>query len=147
VSGLAEEGLAGRGGLLQPCGDVDRVPRRERVALARDDLARVDADATLDADAPVAVELLAQPVEHATLVCRRSHRTERVVLVDDRHAAEDHRHGLPNLTGWTGRERRTARAAEPEAVGVLLTTALTPRHRADLRVMRKRHLTDAEVMS
>ena len=48
VGRLAEQRLARRGALLQPGGDVDRVAGGERVALAGDDLARVDADPALD---------------------------------------------------------------------------------------------------
>ena len=60
VRGCAEQRLTRRSALLQPGGDVDGVPDRERLALAGHDLARVDADAALDPDAPVAVQLLVE---------------------------------------------------------------------------------------
>ena len=65
VRGCAEQRLTRRGALLQPGGDVDGVPDRERLALAGHDLARVDADAALDPDAPVAVELLVELAERS----------------------------------------------------------------------------------
>jgi hypothetical protein len=65
-----------------------------------------------------------------------------------RDVAEQHRHGLSNLARRrTHGEWGAARAAEPEAVRALVPAALTPRHRADLRVMHGRHLTDADMMS
>lgn len=63
VSRFAEEGLAGRCPLLEPCRDVDGIPSGERVALARDHLARVNADAALDPHTPVAFELVVEPSE------------------------------------------------------------------------------------
>jgi hypothetical protein len=45
---LAEQDLARRGSLLEPCRHVHRVPGDERLALLGDDLARVDADSQVD---------------------------------------------------------------------------------------------------
>src|SRR6266536_882360 len=70
----ADQHLARRRRLLESRGDVDGVARHHRLALARDDLAGVDADPELRA---------------AQLLCR-TYGPQRVVLVDDRYP--EHRH-------------------------------------------------------
>ena len=75
-----DEHLARRSRLLEPCGHVHRVAGDERAALARQDLARVHADPRLQLE-------LRQRVAHLR---RGAQRTQRVVLVRDRHA--EHRH-------------------------------------------------------
>ena len=65
-------------------------PDRERLALAGDDLAGVDADAALDPDAPVALQLLVQLDERGAHVGRRADGAQGVVLVHDRDAEHGH---------------------------------------------------------
>ena len=60
---LADEDLAGSGGLLETSRGVDRIPGHQRLSgrgIARDDLARVDADPRRERDAAVALEFLVQ---------------------------------------------------------------------------------------
>ena len=73
----AEQHLAGRGGLLEARGDVDRVARDECVARPGDDPARIDTDSHVDLDA--VAELLG-----------RAYGAQRIVLTDGRHAENRH---------------------------------------------------------
>src|SRR6185503_17663780 len=57
---------------------------------AGDDLARVDADAQLEAGAVAALELVVQRAETLAELLRRSQRPQRVVLVHRRHAEDGH---------------------------------------------------------
>ncbi len=93
VGEVAEEDLLRSGGLLQSCGDVDRVAGDEpltRRRVAGDDLSRVHARADRELDSPVTLELLVQPHERALHPRCRSNRTERVVLVQRREAEHGH---------------------------------------------------------
>ena len=76
----AQQHLTDPGRLLESRRDVDRVARDERVGRARDDLASVDADPYVDLDRVAELQ-------------RRSHGTERIVLVHLRHT-EDRHHGV-----------------------------------------------------
>ena len=80
---LAEQGLPGLRGLLQPRGDVDGVTRREPLLGARDHLAAADADPPLDAE-------LGQRQLHLR---RRPERAHGIVLVHGRQP-EDRHHGV-----------------------------------------------------
>ncbi len=80
---LAEQGLTGLRGLLQPRGDVDGVTRREPLLGARDHLAAADADPPLDAE-------LGQGQLHLR---RRLERAHGIVLVHGRQP-EDRHHGV-----------------------------------------------------
>ena len=77
---LPDQDLARSGGLLEPRGHVDRVSRRQPLLGTGDDLAGVEADTGLDAE-------LGQRLAHLE---RCPHRTERVVLVQHRHAEHGH---------------------------------------------------------
>ena len=77
---LAEQDLARARSLLEPGGDVDRVARDERVALACDDRAGVHADPSVEPELPDDV---------AELDCRAC-RAQRVVLARD--GDPEHRH-------------------------------------------------------
>jgi hypothetical protein len=58
VGGLADQDLAGAGGLLQPRRHVDGLAGGEgRVGLVDDDLAGLDADARLDPDVVGVIEM------------------------------------------------------------------------------------------
>ena len=76
----ADQDLARLRGLLEPRGHVDGVPGREPLLGARHDLARLDADPTLDPE-------LGQRVPHLD---GGPQRPQRVVLVHDRHAEDGH---------------------------------------------------------
>ena len=93
VRRLTQEHLARLRVLLQAGGgDVHGIARHERVpaaGIARDDLARVHADAHLDRHAAVALELLVQRRERVAHVRRGARRPERVVLVQ--HRDPEHR--------------------------------------------------------
>ena len=80
---LPDQHLARLRGLLEARRDVHRVARRQPLLRPRHHLARHDADASLQAE-------LGQRVPHLE---RRPHRTQRVVLVQHRHA-EDRHHGV-----------------------------------------------------
>ena len=73
----ADQHLAGPGGLLEPRRDVHGVARDDRLALAGDDLAGVDADPQLG------------PLQ----LCGRPDRAQRVVLVRPRDPEDGH-HGV-----------------------------------------------------
>ncbi len=77
---LAEQDLAGLGGLLEAGGDVDGITSDERVAAAGDDFAGVDADPRLEAESSDGVAKL----------CRSTKRTERIVLVERRDPEDRH---------------------------------------------------------
>ena len=78
---LAEQDLARFGCLLQAGGDVDGVAGDERLALAGNDLARVDAGAGLEPE----------PLDRFPDLGGRPHRPQRVVLVHPRNP--EHCHG------------------------------------------------------
>ena len=80
---VAEQDLARSGSLLEPGGDVDRVTRDERVALARDDRPRVDPDPRVQ---PQLLHDVAQ-------LHRRARRPQRVVLGRDGDPEHGH-HGV-----------------------------------------------------
>ena len=61
--------------------------------IARDHLAAVDADASLEADAPDLVEVLIERRERVAHLGCGSNGTQRIVLVHDRYA-EDRHHGV-----------------------------------------------------
>ena len=77
---LAEQHLARLCRLLEPCGDVDGVARRQALLGAGDDGARVQPDARLDSE-------LGKRVAH---LGGRPHRAQRVVLVRRGHAEDRH---------------------------------------------------------
>ena len=186
VRRLAEQDLAGRRGLLEALGDVDRIAGRKALpaaGVACDDLASVDTGPDCDRHAPVPRELLVERREAFAHLHRSPNRPQRIVLVDDRnpenghhgvtdellddslvalddglhlvevaahHASQrlrvelfaersrsrdvrkDHRHGLSHLAGGLfGHERCPARAAEREALWVLLTAAGARNHAAE----------------
>jgi hypothetical protein len=85
VRGRAQQDVTGAGRLLEPSGNVDGVPRGQRLPLgriARHDLAGVDAGSDLDGDPAVPFKL---PVEFVQLLPHLgggSYRPERVVLVE-----------------------------------------------------------------
>ena len=84
LDGRAEHDLARLRGLLQARCRVDREPGRERrLGLVREDLARLDPDAHLEAE-------LADRLDDPE---RGAHRPLRVVLVRERHAERRH-HGV-----------------------------------------------------
>ncbi len=76
----ADQHLARRSRLFEPCGDVDRIAGDERVAAPRDDLAGVDADAHRD-------------LCGVTDLRSGTSRTQRVVLAHGRDAEDGH-HGV-----------------------------------------------------
>ena len=80
---LAEQGLTGLRGLLQPRGNVDGVTRREPLLGASDHLAATDADPALDAE-------LGQGQLHLR---RRPERAHGIVFVHGRQP-EDRHHGV-----------------------------------------------------
>src|ERR671915_1841828 len=73
VRRLAQQRRAGLRALLETSGHVDGVTGRERVAFAGDDLAGVHADAALDPDVPVSLELAVELTEPGAHVRRRAH--------------------------------------------------------------------------
>ena len=77
---LADQHLTRLRRLLQPSGDVDRVPGREPLLRPRHHLTRHDADPPLQPQ-------LGQRVSH---LHGRPHRAQRVVLVQHRHAEHGH---------------------------------------------------------
>jgi hypothetical protein len=87
---LSEEHLAGQGGLLEPCRDVDRVAGREALVGAGHDLAGVDSDAKADRRPEVALELLVERVEFLAHLSGGANCAQRVVLVQDRDAEDGH---------------------------------------------------------
>ena len=88
-----EQDVSGACRLLEPCGDVDDVPRRE-VASARagagDGLARVDADPHGKLDAAFAAQLSAKNSRLIAHLRCRSHGAQGVVLVRDRDPEDSH---------------------------------------------------------
>jgi hypothetical protein len=93
VRRVADQDLAGPGGLLEARRDVDGVARRERRACRRiacEHLARVDARPDLDADAAIALELVVQTGDCVADVDDCASGAEGVVLVDDRDAEDSH---------------------------------------------------------
>ena len=96
AGGVADQGLAGRGGLLQARGDVDRVAGDERLALGRiacHDLTAVDAGADRDLHAPAALEVAVEAPQLLLQLERRPHRPPGVVLERGRHSEHGH-HGV-----------------------------------------------------
>ncbi len=91
--GRAEQRLARESRLLKPHGDIDRAPGCELLAgggVGRDYFAGVDRRADLDGELMISSEVGVQPGEgFAQLTCR-SHRTERVVLVQLRDSEDRH---------------------------------------------------------
>jgi hypothetical protein len=81
LRGRADQDLVRVGGLLQPRGDVYRVPGDQRLARAGDHLAGVHADADLQSEH-------ADGLPHLD---RGAYRPERVILVDLRQAEDRHR--------------------------------------------------------
>jgi hypothetical protein len=77
---IPDQDLPRGGGLLQSCGEVDGVARREPLGCARDDLARGDADPALAAEGREGIAHLDG----------RPHGAQPVVLVDDRDAEHGH---------------------------------------------------------
>ena len=93
---LAEQHVAGAGGLLEPRSDVDRVAGHERLAaraVARDDLAGVDADPQGDARPEALLEILVQGTEARLHLQCGAARAQRIVLVRLRDA-EDREDGV-----------------------------------------------------
>ena len=95
VCGVAEDDLAGCGGLFEPGGHVHGVATDESLRaggslLPRHDLAGVHPDPDLERDAVVAFELLVEPPHRGAHVLGGAHGTHRVVLVQRRDA--EHRH-------------------------------------------------------
>jgi hypothetical protein len=91
--GVADEDLAGVGRLLETGGDVDRVPRDERLPgrrIAGDHLAHVDAAAQGDADPQLLLEPVVQAVDRLVELGDRAHGAKRVVLVHRRDAEDGH---------------------------------------------------------
>ena len=81
---LAEQHVAGPGGLLEPRSDVDRVAGHECLAacaVARDDLAGVDADPQGDACPEALLEILVQGAEARLHLECGAARAQGVVLV------------------------------------------------------------------
>ena len=76
--------------LLEPRGDVDRVARRERAALARHDLAGVDAHAHLQLGPELALEVRIETTERLAQLVRGACSPERVVLVHDGDTEDRH---------------------------------------------------------
>ena len=79
--------------LLQPSGDVDRIPRRERRArpeIAGHHLTRVHADPHADPNAALLLQLVVQAFQRPPHLERGPDRPQRVVLVHQRHP--EHRH-------------------------------------------------------
>ncbi len=94
IRDLADEHLVDGRGLLEAGGHVDGIPGREpllrgRVGV-RDDLAGVDAGATADADAVLALEVVVQPLERADHAVGRADGAQRVVLAGPREAEDRH---------------------------------------------------------
>jgi hypothetical protein len=90
---LAEEDLAGPGGLLEAGGDVDGIAGGVEVAfgwVADDDFAGVDAGADGQRHTPLARELLVQVAETHAHVDGRPDGTEGVVFVRDRDPESGH---------------------------------------------------------
>ena len=93
---LAEQHVARARGLLEPCSDVDRVAGHERLAaraVARDDLAGVDADPQGDACPEALLEILVQGAEARLHLQCGAARAQRIVLVRLRDA-EDREDGV-----------------------------------------------------
>ena len=90
TSSLADQDLPRLRRLLQACGNVDGVTRRKRPAAARDDLARVDADAHGELDAELVTQLVIQRAQPLAKLNARTSGSEGVVLVDGRHAKDRH---------------------------------------------------------
>ena len=81
---IADEDLTCARGLLEALRDVDGIAGDEHLPagpVARDDLTRVDADADADADRKLALELFVQLGQRQAQLRRRTHRTQRIVLV------------------------------------------------------------------
>ena len=92
----AEQDLARRRGLFQPCGHVHRVPGDQplpRRLVPGHDLTGVDSGADHDGDAAVAFELLVQDMKAVAHLGRGADRPHRVVLVQARNAEHGH-HGI-----------------------------------------------------
>ena len=79
-SRLPDEHLARLRRLLQPCSHVHGIARCQALVRAGDDLARHDADPALQPE----------PGQRLPHLDGGSHRPQRVVLVDDRHAEHGH---------------------------------------------------------
>ena len=85
--------------LLESCGNIDRIPDDEMLSLGRipgHDLARVHAGAAGQPDAPAGLELVVQALERRPHSLRRGHRTQRVVLANDREPEDGH-HRIPDV--------------------------------------------------
>ena len=95
---LADQDLPGRSGLLQARRGVHDVADDDvRVAVCAlpgsytdDELAGVDARAHREAHAPVALQLIVEPVQLARHRSRRANRAQRVVLAHDGRAEDRH---------------------------------------------------------
>ena len=88
-----EEDLARLGRLLEAGGDVDRIARREGLALrgiAGDDLASVDAGADGDREPALALEVLIERREPLTHLSGGADCSQGVVLVHDGNAEDGH---------------------------------------------------------
>ena len=88
---LAEQHVTGARRLLEPCGDVDGVAGHERLAaraVARDDLAGVDADPQSDPRPEALLEILVQGAEPRLHLERGTARAQRIVLVRLRDAED-----------------------------------------------------------
>jgi hypothetical protein len=93
VGALPDEDLAWPGNLLESGCNVDCIARREPLlahGIAGDDLAAVDTDTNLDADAVLTLELCVQGCERAAHLDRGAHGTQRVVLTHDGDAEDGH---------------------------------------------------------
>ena len=93
---LAEEDLAGRGGLLQTGGDVHRVPRNQTLPGRRvtgHHFPGVDTDPSGDPDAVFAFELQVERTQRLPHPGSGADRADRVVLVQPRDPEDGH-HGI-----------------------------------------------------
>jgi hypothetical protein len=93
VRRFADQDLARFCRLLEAGGRVDGVAGHERMTLRRiggDYLAGVDAGARLKLDAPCALELLVQVMQHLSHLDGGAHGTQGVVFVDAWHAENRH---------------------------------------------------------
>ena len=89
----AEQDLAGGGRLLETCGDIDRIARREplpRRRLTCHHLAGVDTKPRFEANAELALELRVQEFELLTHLRCGTQRAPSVILVEGGDAEDGH---------------------------------------------------------
>ncbi len=93
MGGLADQDLADRGSLLETGGDVHRVAGGEALGAAGvtgDDLTGVDAGPVLQGDPELGSEGDVEVVQGLAHLRRRSHGSQRVVLVHPGQAEDRH---------------------------------------------------------